>query len=262
VNVDARSPAYQILADDLRGQITSGRLRPGDRLPTEPQLCRTTGVSRSTVREALRLLASQNLIVTTRGVAGGSFVVHPRPDQISGAIETGVALLQASSVVSPIQLLEVREIVDIPIARLAAHRRTDEQLAALRATLVDPYTADAEAMVAVHHRFHRELAAACGNPLLELIAHPLQSLSNAVRLPETRGRDEWARVDADHRAILDAVVRGDGAAAAAASASHLGHLRAFLDRATPCENDGERARVAFSERHDVGVIADVGAYGG
>src|SRR5438876_352461 len=66
--------SYQALADGLRAQITSGKLRPGDRLPTEPQLCAQSGLSRSTVREALRLLTSQNLIVTTRGVTGGSFV--------------------------------------------------------------------------------------------------------------------------------------------------------------------------------------------
>ena len=79
MSVDVRAPAYRLLADDLRAQITSGRLVPGDRLPTEPQLCQRSGVSRSTVREALRLLASQHLIVTTRGVSGGSFVAHPSP---------------------------------------------------------------------------------------------------------------------------------------------------------------------------------------
>ena len=72
-----RVPAYQLLADSLRTQITSGRLRPGERLPTEPQLCVRSGVSRSTVREALRLLTSQHLIVTTRGVTGGSYVARP-----------------------------------------------------------------------------------------------------------------------------------------------------------------------------------------
>src|ERR1051325_7951226 len=72
-----RPPAYQLLADELRADITSGRLQPGERLPPEPELCVKTGVSRSTVREALRLLARQHLIVTTRGVTGGSFVSHP-----------------------------------------------------------------------------------------------------------------------------------------------------------------------------------------
>jgi DNA-binding FadR family transcriptional regulator len=230
VSVDDRSPAYQILADELRAQITSGRLRPGDRLPTEPELCQTSGVSRSTVREALRLLASQNLIVTTRGVSGGSFVVHPTPAQISKTIQTGVALLKASSSVSPAELLEARAIVEVPVAGLAARRRTDDQLAALKATLFDPRTADIETMVAVHHRFHHALVAACGNPLLELIAHPLQAVSNAMRLPETLDRENWTRVDADHRAIFEAVFRRDPGAAEAAAAAHLEYLGAIMPR--------------------------------
>jgi GntR family transcriptional regulator, transcriptional repressor for pyruvate dehydrogenase complex len=231
VSVDARSPAYQVLAEDLREQITSGRLRPGDRLPTEPQLCQTSGLSRSTVREALRLLASQNLIVTTRGVAGGSFVIHPTPAKISEAIQTGVALLQASSIISPTELLEVRAVIEVPAAGLAARRRTEEKLTELKATLFDPRTADLETMVAVHHLFHRALAAACGNPLLELLAHPLQGLSNAMRLPENLGRDDWIRVDADHRAIFDAVLRRDSPAAERAAAAHLEYLGTILDRA-------------------------------
>src|SRR4051794_41929928 len=78
-----------MLADELRADITSGRLQPGERLPPEPELCVRTGVSRSTVREALRLLASQHLIVTTRGVTGGSFVAHPDAEQLSEALSPG-----------------------------------------------------------------------------------------------------------------------------------------------------------------------------
>src|SRR6478735_5117351 len=80
--------AYQALAADLRDRIVSGEFQPGDRLPIEPDLCVRYGVSRSTVREALRLLASQNLIRTVRGTTGGSFVAHPDPDHISAYLET------------------------------------------------------------------------------------------------------------------------------------------------------------------------------
>ena len=70
-----------------------GVCSPGERLPPEPELCVKTGVSRSTVREALRLLASQHLIVTTRGVTGGSFVAHPDAEQLSEGLSTGLTLL-------------------------------------------------------------------------------------------------------------------------------------------------------------------------
>ena len=80
-------PAYQVLADALRAKILAGELEPGRKLPIEPELSAQYGVSRSTVREALRVLASQNLIATTRGVSGGSFVAPPNPEQISGYLE-------------------------------------------------------------------------------------------------------------------------------------------------------------------------------
>ncbi len=64
-------PAYAVLAEHLRNRILSGELQPGARLPGEAELTAEFGVGRSTIREALRSLASQNLITTTRGVTGG-----------------------------------------------------------------------------------------------------------------------------------------------------------------------------------------------
>jgi GntR family transcriptional regulator, transcriptional repressor for pyruvate dehydrogenase complex len=124
-----RPPAYQMLADELRADITSGRLRAGERLPPEPELCVKTGVSRSTVREALRLLASQHLIVTTRGVTGGSFVAHPDAEQLSEALSTGLTLLNNAAAIGFTDLLEVRRALEIPAAGLAAIRRSEAHLA-------------------------------------------------------------------------------------------------------------------------------------
>jgi DNA-binding FadR family transcriptional regulator len=213
------------LADDLRAQITSGQLRPGDRLPTEPQLCRDSGVSRSTVREALRLLASQHLIVTTRGVAGGSFVAHPSAEQLSDTLATGVRLMRATAVVEPAQLLEVRSLLDVAAAGYAAQRHELEHLDAIRGALFDPYTADVEEMCSLHPVFHRALLAACANPVMEFISAPLHAVVNIRELVAGLGRDFWIRVDADHREILDSVTARDVAAAEAAAVKHLDHLR-------------------------------------
>lgn len=220
-----RAPAYRVLADDLRSQITSGQLRPGDRLPTEPQLCRDCGVSRSTVREALRLLASQHLIVTTRGVAGGSFVAHPSPEQISDTFATGVRLLQVSSVVEGSHLLEVRSIFEVAAAGYAARRRRPEHLEVLRSTLFDPHTADLDTMANLHAAFHTALIASCGNPVLELVTRPLHLVVNLRELGADFGRDFWIQVDEDHRAILAAVTASDPEAAQAAARRHLEHLQ-------------------------------------
>ena len=72
-------PAYQVLSDALRARIITGELKPGEKLPIEPDLSTLYGVSRSTVREALRVLASQNLITTTRGPAGWPSIVSAAP---------------------------------------------------------------------------------------------------------------------------------------------------------------------------------------
>lgn len=228
MSIDVRAPAYRVLADDLRSQITSGQLRPGDRLPTEPQLCRDCGVSRSTVREALRLLASQHLIVTTRGVAGGSFVAHPSPEQISDTFATGVRLLQVNAVVDASHLLEARGIFEVAAAALAARRRRPEQLDALRDTLFDPHTADLDTMATLHPAFHTALIACCGNPALALVTRPLHMVVNLRELVADLGRDFWIQVDEDHRAILAAVTASDPDAAQDAARRHLEHLQERL----------------------------------
>ena len=223
-----RAPAYRALADDLRSQITSGQLRPGDRLPTEPQLCRDCGVSRSTVREALRLLASQHLIVTTRGVAGGSFVAHPSLEQLSETLATGVSLLHGNAVVDAMQLLEVRSVFEVAAAGFAALRRRPEDLDALAGTLFDPHTAELETMCAKHPAFHTALVAACRNPVLELVTAPLFRVGNIREVLSGFSTEFWIQIDADHRAIFQAVRAGDAVGARVAASSHLDHIRAGL----------------------------------
>lgn len=223
-----RPPAYQMLADDIRAQITSGRLRPGDRLPTEPQLCARSGVSRSTVREALRLLASQHLIVTTRGVTGGSFVAHPSPAMLADTLATGVRLLLRTATVSAADLLEVREMLEVPAAGLAATRRTGRQLADLEAALFDPFVDDLDGILAAHRAFHLALAASAGNALYEVMTQPLYSVANERELAAGKPLEVWIRVDAEHREILAAIAAGDPAEAKAATRAHLTHLREVI----------------------------------
>jgi len=222
-------PAYQQLAEQLRSQITTGSLRPGERLPTEPQLCASSGLSRSTVREALRLLASQHLIVTTRGVTGGSFVAHPSPAQLGEILSTGMRLLLSTGAIRPIQLIEVREMLEAPAAALAASRRTEAHLAALRAALFDPSRDPRERMFEAYRDFHAALAVAAGNPLCELVTTPLYWVGNWVgHAGDAVPADFWQRIDADHRKIEQAVTARDGAAAREATLSHLAHLRTVI----------------------------------
>jgi DNA-binding transcriptional MocR family regulator len=89
-------PAYRQVADELRSQIMRGALAPGERLPSEAELSRAFGVSRSTVREALRSLTSQHLIETLRGVQGGSFVAAPDPARVVEDVGSALGVLVAT----------------------------------------------------------------------------------------------------------------------------------------------------------------------
>jgi len=219
-----RPPAYQLLADELRAEITSGRLQPGERLPPEPELCVRSGVSRSTVREALRLLASQHLIVTTRGVTGGSFVAHPDAEQLSEALSTGLTLLSNSAEVGLADLLELRLALEVPAVGLAAQRRTDANLIEMRGAMFDPDLDELDTMLAAHAAFHAAIASATGNPLFELVTRPLYHVTYGEEIVENLPGDYWARIDVDHRELLSCVKAGNAEAAMTAGRRHLDYI--------------------------------------
>jgi GntR family transcriptional regulator, transcriptional repressor for pyruvate dehydrogenase complex len=222
-----RAPAYQTLADDLRGQIVSGLLRPGERLPTEPQLCVRFGLSRSTVREALRLLASQHLIVTTRGVTGGSFVAELSAEQLGDSLASAVQVLRSGTTVSGADFMEMRELLETSGAALAAERRTDDDLAKLRGALPDPAEPDIDVKLAAYWDFFTALACAVHNPLFELLSRPLRRLANERELAATAPVDAWHHSAESCRQILACVEERDGAGAAAAIRAHLRDVRAI-----------------------------------
>jgi GntR family transcriptional repressor for pyruvate dehydrogenase complex len=219
-----RLPAYQMLADELRADITSGRLQPGERLPPEPELCVKTGVSRSTVREALRLLASQHLIVTTRGVTGGSFVSHPDAEQLADGLAAGFTLLTNSDGVGFADLLELRRALEVPAAGLAASRRNDEQLIEIRGALFDPAVDDLDTMMAAHAAFHTAVARATGNPLFELMVRPLYHVAYGEDVTDGLPEGYWVRIDADHRMLLDCLTARDAESATLSATRHLDYV--------------------------------------
>src|SRR5437764_11830794 len=129
--------AYEQVYDQLRELIMRGELARGQRLPGEAELAREFGVSRGTVREALRLLAAQNLIRTTKGAGGGSFVTLPTADHVSEVLQANIRLLNESREVSAEEMLEARELLETFAARMAAKRRGQDDLERMRACIVD-----------------------------------------------------------------------------------------------------------------------------
>lgn len=215
-------PAYQVLADALRARIMTGELKPGEKLPIEPDLSTQYGVSRSTVREALRVLASKNLVTTTRGVSGGSFVAYPNPEQISGYLEASLRLLAQADNLTIAQLAEARDLLEVPAAGLAAVRRSDSQLEELRRTLAEGPRAEAAGR---NKAFHSTLVRAAGSPLVEVLIQPVFEV-----IYDHMGRweapaDFWGALEHDHDRILAAVAARDAATAQEATRDHLRKLQ-------------------------------------
>lgn len=127
-------PAYEQVAAQISDLILQGALAPGERLPAESELAATFGVSRGTVREALRALASRNLVHAVRGANGGTFVGRSDPAALSEYLQTGVGLLSGTAIKVK-ELLEARQHLEVPAARLAAERRPEADMTELRAPL-------------------------------------------------------------------------------------------------------------------------------
>jgi DNA-binding FadR family transcriptional regulator len=172
-------------------------------------------------------LSSQHLIVTTRGVSGGSFVAQLSADKVGESLSANVELLFANGVVDGAHLFEVRQLMEGPAAELAAMRRTDADLSRIELALADPLAGSIDARLAAHAFFHQAVAVATGNPLFELVTHPLYAVANERQLVEGMTTDYWLEMHADHQAIVNAIRDRDAPRAGAASRAHLGNLRRF-----------------------------------
>lgn len=223
-------PAYRQVAEQLHELILKGTLAAGERLPAEGEMASQFGVSRSTIREALRGLSSQRLVYTTRGVNGGTFVAEPSSEHLQSYLETTLGLLSGADVVSVDEILEARELFEVPAARFAAVRRDEDQLTRLKATLVSGEDVDLARDFEGHKEFHFAILKASGNQLLEVIARPVFSVL-ATRFARDRESPEFrAAVVGDHQDIFDAIAAGDAEAAARLMHTHLERLRPMYER--------------------------------
>ncbi|PZO78192.1 MAG: FadR family transcriptional regulator [Mesorhizobium amorphae] len=215
------------LVDTLAAQIEAGTLAPGQKLPTEGEIVQATGVSRTVVREALASLRARGLVTTRQGL--GAFVAKEPPPPAFSLVPADMASIEAV-----LHVLELRMGVEVEAASLAASRRTEADLAAMRAQLaaLDVATDGPSGGTQEDFGFHRLIAAATANPnfvkLFDTFGHvmvprqwtPLESMARGER---TR---HFARMRREHGAILDAIERGDASGAQRAMRSHLSRAHA------------------------------------
>jgi GntR family transcriptional repressor for pyruvate dehydrogenase complex len=232
VDVQPIRRAYEQVADQLRAQILAGTLAPGDRLPPEATLANDFGVSRATVREALRSLAAQRLVRTVKGPGGGNFVTLPTVGGISEFVQASLALLSETHTVTLDEFLEARDVLETRAVRLAAERRTDEHIRRLREAIpAEPLKLATHDQFTHNRDFHAEVLSAAGNPLLTIAALPVFSvLSNNLERSKL-GTKVHRAINDQHRELAALIEEGDGDAAAESMHEHLEYLRPAYERA-------------------------------
>ena len=239
-------PAYEQVAAQLRESIIRGEIAVGDRLPVESELPALFGVSRSTIREAIRVLSSQNLITTRRGVHGGTIVMKPEPEQVQSFLETSLGLMAVGEAIGIDELIEVRELLEVPAARLAAVRRTDAHVEALQTLLGrQEQSSSAPGHFDETRGFHEIILEGAANSLLEIVARPIFGVLDTRIDREGAGPGFWNEVAKDHRRIFAAIESGDEDGAAEGMLAHLRLLRVRyrrLDRERPYTMQNGRSR--------------------
>lgn len=223
--------AYEQVADQLRDNILRGEVRAGERLPREVDLAEMFGVSRATVREALRVLASENLIRTSKGATGGSFVMRPTIDYVSEFMTTQINLLTAAEEVSTAETVELRELIEVEATRLGALRRNDEQLARLAETVPDLAARLSHDEISdLNRAFHLTLLELAQNRLMVISAQPVYAVLEARSERSLLNSREHTDIVREHAEILACIREQDAAGAAAAMREHLVHLRPLSER--------------------------------
>lgn len=169
--------AFEEIANQIREQLARRALRTGDRLPPERELAEEFGVSRNTLREALRSLEIAGLLELRKGAAGGAFIREGGGE----AAVAGLADLYRLGAIRPEHLTEARIIVGTEVARLACMRITAADLEALEANLraAEEATArgDMQRRAEINYEFHRLLARATRNPVLIVLTDALLAMT-------------------------------------------------------------------------------------
>jgi GntR family transcriptional repressor for pyruvate dehydrogenase complex len=216
-------PAYRKVAAAIGGRILDRTLREGDRLPPEVELARQFGVNRSTVREALRELESNGLVMRRAGSKLMS-VSRPQHFAIAGAVSRGLVMHD----VTLTEVWEALTLIEPPIAESAARARTNEDIASVSAAAEEFAADNAETATATHRaaEFFRSVGRATHNQVLMLAQEPLlQLLEPSLRLMIDEVPQARARILTAQRRISEALNARDTDAARTWMGRHIRDFR-------------------------------------
>ena len=206
---------------DIEAYIEEQGLVPGAKIPSEREIGEMLGVSRTVVREAVRLLAARGLVASRMG--SGTYIQKLTPDRV---ISEPMAMLLRNGVISSEHMIEARNLVEPEISALAALRATEGDIRSLAATIeiLSESSATNEECARADVAFHSGLATATGNPLLQALSVSLDEVVYEVCLKGYKEHPKARqRVRGYHMAILSSVKEGDQAGARRYMEAHIGY---------------------------------------
>jgi DNA-binding FadR family transcriptional regulator len=237
----------QEIARRIAADISSGRLAPATRLPTELEMMRAMGVSRTVVREAVAALRAEGLVNTHQGI--GTFVAELSA-QGPFRIEPG----QSATVADAVHIMELRAAVETEAAGLAAERATRTQLRSIRTALVaiDRAIARDEAAINEDFALHAAISDATGNPFfrrfLDFLGHFIIPRAS-VRIRAANLRAYLTKFQAEHRTIVAAIEARSVPQAQSAMRAHLLNSRERYRALAPHDANARPDRPAVAGRH-------------
>ncbi len=218
--------AFEEIADQIRLELSNRRLRPGDRLPAERALAEQFGVSRNTLREALRSLENSGLLRLQKGASGGAFV----RESTGEAVITAMRDMFHLGAIQPGDLTEARVLIESIAVRVACERATAEDIEALKVNIASAERAAREKtdfydQAAIHLDFHRIIARATKNPVMVIVMEALLDVMQHFIRAIGQQRNPW--VLPSRRRFMKHFETRDSDAAVAEMVQHLERLNRY-----------------------------------
>jgi GntR family transcriptional repressor for pyruvate dehydrogenase complex len=231
---------YESIVQQIQHLILKGELKPGDKLPPERDLSERLNVSRTSMREALRSLEMMGYLHSKVGTGGGTYVQAISLDNMISPFSQ--LLLRNDEFI--VELLELRLFIEIEVARLAAIRRTEEDLENMQAAIQqmeDEIKAGGTGLFG-DNAFHRSLATAANNRVIQqllIMCGDLQEVEREEHLAGTEG--EPVRASNQHKEILEAIKNKDDEKAAQIMSSHIHNISKEIKSARARKDSGNGA---------------------
>jgi len=239
--VGAKDRLVDRVVNEIQHQIMAGKFSPGMMLPPERELCEQLGVSRTALREAVRMLVSRGLLETRPGV--GTIVKEVTSDHVGQPL---AMILTQSGSINLDHLNQVRQILEVEIIQLAANEATEEEIELLKSVYqkMEGAADRPREFSILDGDFHRTLAQITHNPFLVILLDAIRDAMESVRILVVTHPGLIATVNEDHRKMVQFIEAHDPRAAGKAMRAHLEHARKIQAEALGAQTVGEKTAYA------------------